>query len=93
MYISVERTTNNYMILKEVFSFSGGNPERFTVEAEKTTAWSLLRPMRNFLGAAAAREVLECRRRRRRGRGGKGGRRGLLDNGLDPARSDLMRSQ
>ena len=81
------------MILKEVFSFSGGNPERFTVEAEKTTAWSLLRPMRNFLGAAAAREVLECRRRRGKGRGGKGGRRGLLDNGLDPARSDLMRSQ
>ena len=68
--------------------------ERFTVaEAEKKTTWSLLRPMRNFLGAAAAREVLECRRRRRRGRGGKGGRRGLLDNGLDPARSDLMRSQ
>ena len=81
------------MILKEVFSFSGGNPERFTVEAEKTTAWSLLRPVRNFLGAAAAREVLECRRRRRRGRGGKGRRRGLLDNGLDSARPDLMRSQ
>ena len=53
-----------------------------------------MRPVRNFLSLAAAREVLECRRRKRRRRRGKGLERrggGFARYCLrDPARSALI---